>query len=61
MRIDVQFTSDVDKATQNQLARSQRLRELLKQSQSAAFSVKEQIITIYIGKNSYRLFWNKQR
>ncbi|KAJ0453027.1 putative H(+)-transporting two-sector ATPase [Helianthus annuus] len=30
-----QFASDLDKATQNQLARGQRLRELLKQSQSA--------------------------
>ncbi|KAG9438486.1 hypothetical protein H6P81_021567 [Aristolochia fimbriata] len=29
-----QFASDLDKATQNQLARGQRLRELLKQSQS---------------------------
>lgn len=28
-----QFASDLDKATQNQLARGQRLRELLKQSQ----------------------------
>ncbi|PHT85293.1 ATP synthase subunit alpha, chloroplastic [Capsicum annuum] len=30
-----QFASDLDKATQNQLTRGQRLRELLKQSQSA--------------------------
>ncbi|PHT76222.1 hypothetical protein T459_19744 [Capsicum annuum] len=34
-----QFASDLDKATQNQLARGQRLRELLKQSQSAPLMV----------------------
>ncbi|KAI5401180.1 hypothetical protein KIW84_065866 [Lathyrus oleraceus] len=48
-----QFSSDLDKATQNQLARGQRLRELLKQSQSAPLTVEEQIITIYTGTNSY--------
>nr|QWW93017.1 ATP synthase CF1 alpha subunit [Cyathodium smaragdinum] len=48
-----QFASDLDKATQNQLARGQRLRELLKQSQSAPLSVEEQIATIYIGVNGY--------
>ncbi|CAM6044171.1 unnamed protein product, partial [Sphagnum compactum] len=37
-----QFASDLDKATQNQLARGQRLRELLKQSQSAPLTVEEQ-------------------
>ncbi|KAB1208333.1 ATP synthase subunit alpha, chloroplastic [Morella rubra] len=35
-----QFSSDLDKATQNQLARGQRLRELLKQSQSAPLTWK---------------------
>ncbi|KAL5575914.1 hypothetical protein UlMin_017613 [Ulmus minor] len=48
-----QFASDLDKATQNQLARGQRLRELLKQSQAAPLAVEEQIITIYTGTNSY--------
>ncbi|CAI8602252.1 unnamed protein product [Vicia faba] len=48
-----QFSSDLDKATQNQLVRGQRLRELLKQSQSAPLTVEEQIITIYIGTNGY--------
>ncbi|KAB5514168.1 hypothetical protein DKX38_028074 [Salix brachista] len=48
-----QFTSDLDKATQNQLARGQQLRELLKQSQSASFTVAEQIMTIYTGTNGY--------
>ena len=48
-----QFASDLDKATQNQLARGQRLRELLKQSQSAPLTVAEQISTIYTGTNGY--------
>ncbi|KZV27571.1 hypothetical protein F511_10975 [Dorcoceras hygrometricum] len=48
-----QFASDLDKATQNQLARGQRLRELLKQSQAAPLTVEEQIMTIYTGTNGY--------
>jgi F-type H+-transporting ATPase subunit alpha len=48
-----QFASDLDKATQNQLARGQRLRELLKQSQAAPLSVEEQVATIYTGVNGY--------
>nr|YP_010760488.1 ATP synthase CF1 alpha subunit [Cuscuta polyanthemos]WEY30466.1 ATP synthase CF1 alpha subunit [Cuscuta polyanthemos] len=48
-----QFASDLDKASQNQLARGQRLRELLKQSQSAPLTTAEQIMTIYAGINGY--------
>nr|WCR30459.1 ATP synthase CF1 alpha subunit [Selaginella remotifolia] len=48
-----QFASDLDKATRDQLARGQRLRELLKQSQSAPLSVEGQIATIYTGTNGY--------
>nr|XP_027186109.1 uncharacterized protein LOC113784155 [Cicer arietinum] len=48
-----QFASDLDKATQNQLARGQRLRELLKQSQSVPLTVEEHIITIYTRTNGY--------
>nr|YP_009426499.1 ATP synthase CF1 alpha subunit [Diplazium striatum]ASU95191.1 ATP synthase CF1 alpha subunit [Diplazium striatum] len=48
-----QFASDLDKTTQNQLARGQRLRELLKQSQSAPLSVGEQVATTYTGVNGY--------
>ncbi|AES63405.1 putative H(+)-transporting two-sector ATPase [Medicago truncatula] len=48
-----QFASDFNKATQNQLARGQRLNGLLKQSQSAPLTVEEQIITIYTGTNGY--------
>nr|YP_009558881.1 ATP synthase CF1 alpha subunit [Corallorhiza bentleyi]YP_009559000.1 ATP synthase CF1 alpha subunit [Corallorhiza striata var. involuta]QBA90835.1 ATP synthase CF1 alpha subunit [Corallorhiza bentleyi]QBA91027.1 ATP synthase CF1 alpha subunit [Corallorhiza striata var. involuta] len=48
-----QFASDLDKTTQNQLARGQRLRELLKQSQSDPLAVEDQIATIYTGTNGY--------
>lgn len=48
-----QFASDLDKATQNQLARGQRLRELLKQPQYSPLSVAEQAILIYAGINGY--------
>ena len=48
-----QFASDLDKATQDQLARGQRLRELLKQSQSNPLTVEEQIAMIYTGTNGY--------
>ncbi|XP_039015807.1 ATP synthase subunit alpha, chloroplastic-like [Hibiscus syriacus] len=48
-----QFAPDLDKSTQNQLAGGQRLRELLKQSQSAPLTVAEQISTIYTGTNGY--------
>jgi len=46
-----QFASDLDKATQNQLARGQRLRELLKQGQNSPLSVSEQVALIYSGIN----------
>nr|YP_009582608.1 ATP synthase CF1 alpha subunit [Selaginella lyallii]QBL02072.1 ATP synthase CF1 alpha subunit [Selaginella lyallii] len=48
-----QFASDLDKATRSQLARGQRLRELLKQSQSAPLSVEDQVATIYTGVSGY--------
>ncbi|XP_059066822.1 ATP synthase subunit alpha, chloroplastic-like [Cryptomeria japonica] len=48
-----QFASDLDKATQDQLARGQRLRELLKQSQSDPLTVEGQIAMIYTGTNGY--------
>jgi F-type H+-transporting ATPase subunit alpha len=46
-----QFASDLDKATQNQLARGQRLRELMKQAQGSPLSVAEQVAIIYCGIN----------
>jgi F-type H+-transporting ATPase subunit alpha len=48
-----QFASDLDKATQNQLARGQRLRELLKQPQYSPLSVAEQVAIVYAGINGY--------
>jgi len=48
-----QFASDLDKATQDQLARGQRLRELLKQPQYSPLSVGEQVALIYAGINGY--------
>ncbi|MGD1936272.1 MAG: F0F1 ATP synthase subunit alpha [Cyanophyceae cyanobacterium] len=48
-----QFASDLDKATQDQLARGQRLRELLKQPQYSPLSVAEQVAVIYGGINGF--------
>lgn len=48
-----QFASDLDQATQNQLARGQRLRELLKQAQTSPLSIEDQVTTIYAGINGY--------
>ena len=48
-----QFASDLDQATQLQLARGQRLRELLKQSQYSPLSLPEQVALIYSGINGY--------
>jgi F-type H+-transporting ATPase subunit alpha len=48
-----QFASDLDKATQNQLARGQRLRQILKQPQYSPLSVAEQVAAIYAGINGY--------
>jgi F-type H+-transporting ATPase subunit alpha len=48
-----QFASDLDKTTQNQLARGQRLRELLKQPQFSPLPVADQVAIIYGGINGY--------
>merc|ERR1719387_2570775 len=48
-----QFASDLDAATQAQLARGARLRELLKQPQSNPLSVEDQVAMIYAGTNGY--------
>jgi F-type H+/Na+-transporting ATPase subunit alpha len=42
-----QFASDLDKATQQQLLRGQRLTELLKQDQYAPYQVEDQVISIF--------------
>ena len=46
-----QFASDLDPATQEQLARGQRLREILKQKQYSPRSLPEQVAVIYAGIN----------
>ncbi|MGL6341088.1 MAG: F0F1 ATP synthase subunit alpha [Waterburya sp.] len=48
-----QFASDLDAATQNQLARGQRLRQILKQQQNSPLSVGEQVAVVYAGLNGY--------
>ncbi len=48
-----QFASDLDQATRNQLARGQRLREILKQPQYSPLTVSDQVALIYTGINGY--------
>ena len=48
-----QFASDLDAATQKQLAQGVRLREMLKQSQNSPIPVEEQVAIIYAGINGY--------
>ena len=47
------FGSDLDKATQAQLARGSRLVELLKQGQYSPLPVERQIVIIYAGTQGY--------
>ncbi len=48
-----QFASDLDRATQMQLLRGQRLTELLKQDLVSPFLVTDQIISIYSGTTGF--------
>ena len=48
-----QFASDLDEATQKELARGIRLREILKQAQNSPIPVEEQAAIIYAGINGY--------
>ena len=48
-----QFASDLDEATRNQLARGQRLREILKQAANSPIPVAEQVAIIYTGINGH--------
>jgi F-type H+-transporting ATPase subunit alpha len=48
-----QFGSDLDKATQAQLARGARLVEILKQDQYVPYPVEKQVLIIYAGTNGY--------
>jgi F-type H+-transporting ATPase subunit alpha len=48
-----QFGSELDKATQAQLARGERLTEILKQEQFQPLSVEKQVLIIFAGTNGY--------
>jgi F-type H+/Na+-transporting ATPase subunit alpha len=48
-----QFGSDLDKATQAQLARGQRLTEILKQPQYQPMDVQKQVLVIWAATNGY--------
>ncbi len=47
------FASDLDKTSQQQLARGRRLVELLKQAQYSPYGVIDQVVTIYAATNGY--------
>ncbi|MEK6580203.1 MAG: F0F1 ATP synthase subunit alpha [Bdellovibrionota bacterium] len=48
-----QFGSDLDTATQRQLARGQRLTELLKQDQYVPMPIEKQVVIVYAGVNGF--------
>ena len=48
-----QFGSDLDKATQRQLARGERLVEILKQGQYAPMAVELQVASVFAGTNGF--------
>jgi len=48
-----QFGSDLDKATQAQLTRGERMVELLKQGQFQPMAVERQVVSIFSGTNGY--------
>jgi F-type H+-transporting ATPase subunit alpha len=48
-----QFGSDLDKATQMQLARGERMTELLKQPQYTPMPAEEQVVVLYAGTNGF--------
>ena len=47
------FGSDLDKTTQAQLNRGEKLVEMLKQAQYAPWNVEEQVVVIFAGTNGY--------
>ena len=48
-----QFGSDLDKATQAQLGRGQRMQEILKQPQYAPMSLENQVVVLFAGTNGF--------
>jgi F-type H+-transporting ATPase subunit alpha len=53
MEAFAQFGTELDKATQQQLARGERMVELLKQPQYQPMSLDEQVMSIYCGVNGH--------
>ena len=47
------MSSDLDKTTQQQLGRGQRMQEILKQPQYSPMSLEDQVITIFAGTNGF--------
>ena len=47
------MASDLDKATQQQLGRGQRMQEILKQPQYSPMSLSDQVIALFAGTNGY--------
>jgi F-type H+-transporting ATPase subunit alpha len=48
-----QFGGDLDKATTQQLARGERMVELLKQGQFVPMAIEDQVVIIYAGTNGF--------
>jgi F-type H+-transporting ATPase subunit alpha len=48
-----QFGSDLDRATQAQLARGQRMQEILKQSQYKPVGLADQVVVLFAGTNGF--------
>jgi F-type H+-transporting ATPase subunit alpha len=48
-----QFASDLDAATQKQLARGERLVEILKQGQYKPYPVEKQVVVVFAAVNGY--------
>ncbi len=48
-----QFGSDLDKSTQMQLARGERMTEMLKQAQYSPLRMEEQVVVLYAGTNGF--------
>jgi F-type H+-transporting ATPase subunit alpha len=47
------FASDLDKSTQNMLAKGARLTEILKQNQYSPLSMEKQVVIIFAATNGY--------
>lgn len=53
MKAFAQFGSDLDKATQMQLNRGERMTEMLKQAQYSPMTMEEQVVVLFAGTNGF--------